>query len=146
MGNRLEGTASFEYEGQQYELTLNNRVLMHAEDVLDYSALDAAEEARNAMAQGRNPRLRTVVAIFYGALVQNHPEVTEDDAVDMFMDDESNAAQDAFKAVLLGVEAPEAKVGNAQAPKTEPPKKRSGTGKKSTGPTGKRGSRAKTSS
>ena len=110
MANKLEGTASFTYEGQEYRLTLNNRVLMDAEDVLGYSALDAAEEARQAMAVGRNPMLRTVVAIFWGALHQNHPTVSQDDAIDMFMG-EDPAAQNAFKQVLLGIDPPKP-VGN----------------------------------
>ena len=142
MGNRLEGTASFEYGGQQYDLTLNNRVLMHAEDVLGYSALDAAEEAKAAIAAGRNPMMRTIVALFYGALVQNHREVSEDMAFDMFFDD-GLAASAAFALILESVEPPDAKVGNVPAPQA---KARSGTSKKSSGPTGKRGSRAKTSS
>lgn len=127
MANRLEGTASFEYEGEDYRLTLNNRVLFEAEDVLGYSALDAAEHAKQAMAQGRNPMLKTVVALFYGALVQNHPGLTQDEAIDMFLGDDT-APQDAFKKVLLGVEPP--KVGNGKAGKAAP-KKRRGTGKKS---------------
>lgn len=112
MGNKLEGTATFEYEGQKYRLTLNNRVLMDAETVLGYSALDAAEEAKRAMAVGRNPMLRTVVAIFYGALHQNHPEVTEDGAIDMFMSDDP-AGQNAFKEILLGIDPPKP-VGNGK--------------------------------
>ncbi|MAG25026.1 hypothetical protein CMI47_05540 [Candidatus Pacearchaeota archaeon] len=112
MGNRLEGTATFDYEGQTYRLTLNNRVLMDAERVLGYSSLDAAEEARQALAVGRNPMLRTVVAIFYGALHQNHPAVTEDEAIDMFMADDP-APQTAFKEILLGVEPPKP-VGNGR--------------------------------
>lgn len=126
MGNRLEGTASFEYEGETYKLTLNNRVLMDAETVLGYSALDAAEEAKQAMAMGRNPMLRTVVAIFYGALHQNHPEVSEDDAVDMFIGGDP-AAQEAFKEVLLSTDAPEA-VGNGKKAGKQA-KRKSGTGK-----------------
>ena len=141
MANRLEGTATFDYEGQAYRLTLNNRVLLNAEDVLGYSALDAAEEAKQAMAAGRNPMLRTVVAIFYGALVQNHPGVSQDDAINMFMGDDPGP-QKAFKEVLLGTEPP--KVGNGLPPAAEV-RKPGGTGKKSTKPTARRASRAKTS-
>lgn len=136
MANRLEGTASFEYEGEDYRLTLNNRVLLEAETVLGYSALDAAEEAKQAMAVGRNPMLRTVVALFYGALVQNHPGISQDDAIDMFMGDDP-AAQKAFKDVLMGTDAP--KVGNGKKPPA-PKAKRSGTGTKSSG----RGAKAAT--
>lgn len=119
MGNRLEGTATFDYEGQKYRLTLNNRVLMDAEEVLGYSALDAAEEARQAMEVGRNPMLRTVVAIFWGALHQNHPGVSQDDAIEMFMG-EDPAAQEAFRKVLLGIDPPKP-VGNGKA-KAKPKK------------------------
>lgn len=137
MANRLEGTASFEYEGETYNLTLNNRVLMDAETILGYSALDAAEEAKQAMAMGRNPMLRTVVAIFYGALHQNHRHISEDYAIDMFMGGDP-AAQNAFKQVLLSIDPPEA-VGNGAAGKPEKPvKPKSGTGKRSSGRTGKR--------
>ena len=143
MGNRLEGTASFEYGGQEYHLTLNNRTLMHAEDVLGYSALDAAEEAQRAMATGRNPMLRTVVALFYGALVVNHPVITEDDAVDMFLDGEDSAAQEAFKAVLTSIDPPKP-VGNGAAKAAAKPKR--GTGKASSGRIAKRASGGKNSS
>lgn len=140
MGNRLEGTASFEYEGETYHLALNNRVLLNAERVLGYSALDAAEEAKQAMAMGRNPMLRTVVAIFYGALTQHHPHISEDDAIDMFMGDDP-APQQAFKEVLQGTEAPLGKA-RAAAPAA---KKQAGIGKKSSKPGAKPGSRRKTS-
>ena len=143
MGNRLEGTSSFEYGGQEYHLTLNNRTLMHAEDVLGYSALDAAEEAQRAMATGRNPMLRTVVALFYGALVVNHPVITEDDAVDMFLDGEDSAAQEAFKAVLTSIDPPKP-VGNGAAKAAAKPKR--GTGKASSGRIAKRASGGKNSS
>lgn len=135
MGNRLEGTATFDYEGETYRLTLNNRVLMDAETVLGYSALDAAEEAKHAMAQGRNPMLRTVVAIFWGALHQNHPAVTEDEAIDMFMGGDP-AAQNAFKEILLSIDPP-APVGNGKAGQVA--KSKSGTGNRSSARTAKQG-------
>jgi hypothetical protein len=147
MANAFEGTAEFEFSGKPYRLTLNNRVLMEAEDVLGYSALDAAEEAKAALAAGRNPMLRTVIALFYGALVQNHREVTQDQAIDMFMSDDP-AAQDAFKAVLRGTEPPASvasKAGNAPAAATTPKTKR-GAGKGSSRSGGARASRRKSSS
>lgn len=144
-GNRLEGTSSFQYEGETYHLTLNNRVLLSAEDVLGYSALDAAEEAKRAMAVGRNPRLRTVIALFYGALVQRHPQVSEDDAINMFLG-ETREPQEAFKKVLRGTDAP---LGNGPAadpePAASPKKKPAGTGKKSSRSGAKRDSRRKNS-
>ena len=144
MANALKGTATFTHEGQEYRLTLNNRVLMEAEDVLGYSALDAAEEAKQAMAVGRNPMLRTVIALFYGALVQNHREVTQDDAINMFLSDDP-AAQDAFKAVLRGTDVPEGN-GKAAAAATPAPKPRNGAGSGSSKAGGKLASRKKSSS
>lgn len=149
MANALQGTATFRYpdgDGPEYRLILNNRVLMEAETVLGYSALDAAEEAKHALAVGRNPMLRTVIALFYGALVQNHRDVSEDDAIDMFLSD-NPAAKDAFKAVLLGTDAPsiQKKVeGNGKA--GAKPRANRGTGSASSKAGGKRASVRKSSS
>lgn len=144
MANALQGTATFEHEGQDYRLTLNNRVLMEAEDVLGYSALDAAEEAKQAIAVGRSPMLRTIVALFYGALVQNHRGVTQDEAIKMFLSDDP-AAQDAFKAVLRGTDVPEGN-GKAVAADKPTPKTRNGAGSGSSRAGGKPASRKKSSS
>jgi hypothetical protein len=137
MGNALQGTAEFIFEGSSYGLTLNNKVMLDAERVLGYSALDAAEEAKQALAMGRNPMLRTVIAIFYGALVQNHPAISQDEAIDMFMD--CPAAQKAFADALQGSEMPLGKrqaaaskaLKAARAPRAAKAKKRPGIGKKS---------------
>lgn len=149
MANALQGTATFQYpdeDGREFRLVLNNRVLMEAETVLGYSALDAAEEAKQALALGRNPMLRTVIALFYGALVQNHRDVSEDDAIDMFLSD-NPAAKDAFKQVLLSTEAPalnSTPAGNGPS-KPKPPAKR-GTGSASTKAGARRASGRKSSS
>jgi len=142
MGNRLEGTASFEYEGQEYHLTLNNRVLIEAEEVLGYSALDAAEEARVAMQRGMRPKLKTVAAIFYGAIIQQHPGLTEDNALDMFLGDDREPLE-AFKKILVGIVPPEP-VGNGTTQNAAKPKR--GTGKQSSVRTAKRVSAEKSSS
>ena len=145
MGIALEGTAAFEFGGKRYQLTLNNRVLMEAEDVLGYSALDAAEEAKAALAVGRNPMLRTVVALFYGALVQHHREVSQDEAIDMFLSAEDPAAQEAFKAILRGTDVPDVSGnGVAAAPATRSAKNGAGSGSSKAG--AKRASRRKSSS
>lgn len=143
MGNALQGTAEFVFEGSSYSLTLNNKVMLDAERVLGYSALDAAEEAKQAIAMGRNPMLRTVVAIFFGALVQNHPEIDQDQAIDIFMD-EGKAAQKAFAEALQGTDMP---LGNAPAAarKSQAAKKSPGTGKKSIKPGARPRSRRKNS-
>lgn len=149
MANALQGTATFHYpeggDGKDYRLTLNNRVLLEAEDVLGYSALDAAEQAKAAMDQGLNPMLRTVIALFYGALVQNHREVSEDDAIDMFMGD-NPAPKDAFRAVLTGTDAPAVASGNAGNGKAAKPQTSRGTGTASSKAGGKRASGRKSSS
>lgn len=149
MANSLEGTASFVFEGREFTLTLNNRVLIEAEDVLGYSALDAAEEAKAALAVSRNPRLKTVVALFYGAVVQNHRELTESDAIDMFLDPEDRSAQEAFKALLTATDVPDTgtkgAAGNAvAAAATRKPSGGAGTGSIKAG--ARRGSARKSSS
>lgn len=129
----LDGAASFRFpdaDGKEYRLVLNNRVLMEAEDVLGYSALDAAEEAKAALAIGRNPMLRTVVALFYGALIQNHREVTQDEAIDMFLDS-GGVASEAFKSILKGTDVPDL-AGNGAAAARPARKKSGGAGKVST--------------
>lgn len=149
-GNRFEGTASFMYEGVPYRLVMNNRVLLEAEDVLGYSAIDAAEEAKQALASGRNPKLRTVVALFYGALVQNHPGVSQDMAIAMFMDDDE-APKQAFRAALRATDVPAsdgaegngAKLASANPPANQSPKSKAGTGKTSSGRGAAAGSRRK---
>lgn len=145
--SRLEGTASFEHDGKTYNLVLNNRVLLAAEEVLGYSALDACEEAKRALEQGRNPMLRTVVAIFYGALMQRHPDVTQDLAIDMFMGGSADA-QGAFRRVLQATDAPPPAPGSqtGNGPRAaKPPSKRSGIGTASSAPGVKAGSRRKSS-
>ena len=133
MGSALKGKGSFEYDGETINLTINNSILMDAEEVLGYSALDAVEEAKNAIAQGRNPMLRTVVAIFYGAVVQEQPHIDQKTAIDMFMD-EGKAAQKAFLDALKGTDMPA--LGNPAAAasntqKAKGRKKSLGPGKKS---------------
>ena len=149
MANALQGTAKFRYpdeDGREFRLVLNNRVLLEAETVLGYSALDAAEEAKQAMAVGRNPMLRTVVALFFGALVQNHRDVSEDDAIDMFLSD-NPAAKDAFKEVLLGTDAPAIPPKHAgNGPAKSKARAKRGTGSASTKAGAKRASARKSSS
>lgn len=152
MANAIKGTASFTYgEGSgaaRYDLVLNNRVLMDAETVLGYSAFDAIEEVKAAVAIGRNPMLRTVVALFYGALAQRHPEVDQDSAIDMFMDENRVAAQ-AFMELLKAAEPPRGsgQAGNAGVATRKPPTEKSarGAGKKSSKAGARAGSRRKNS-
>lgn len=152
MANIIKGTASFTLgEGsgaQTYDLVLNNRMLMDAEAVLGYSAFDAVEEVKAAVSMGRNPMLRTVVALFYGALVQKHPDVDQNDAIDMFMDDNRIAAQ-AFLKLLEAAAPPADKgpAGNAGVATRKPrtATKSRGAGKKSSKAGARAGSRRKNS-
>ncbi|MBT0667077.1 hypothetical protein HT136_01680 [Novosphingobium profundi] len=145
--NPLLGTATFVFpsdpaaEGrQEFHLVLNNRVWIEAEAVLGYSILDAVEELRAALESGRNPRLKTMCAIVYGGLKQNHPDVTEDMIVDMFL-----SGDPAFKAGVLqamrGAQLPDipdeedVQQGNVQAPRGG--KSKVGTGSGSSNRTGK---------
>lgn len=96
MANALEGTARFTFAGCDYLLVLDNRVWIEAEDVLGYSVLDAVEELRAALNQGRNPRLKTMCAIVYGGLKANHPDITEDAVLEMFFSEDQ-----AFRAAVM---------------------------------------------
>lgn len=106
MASPLEGTATFIFEGHEYHLKLGNRAFYHAEDVLGFSVLDAVEEMRAALDLGRNPRLKTIVALVYGGLKDNHPHITEDMVVEMFMS-EDPSVRDAVTKALRGAQMPD---------------------------------------
>lgn len=108
MASPLEGAVSFEFEGHEYHLKLGNRAFYNAEDVLGYSVLDAVDEMKAALDTGRNPRLKTIVALVYGGLKDNHPHVSEDTVVDMFMS-EDPTVRDAVLKALRGAQMPDAK-------------------------------------
>ncbi|MBB4857199.1 hypothetical protein HNO88_000506 [Novosphingobium chloroacetimidivorans] len=138
-GNPLLGTATFLYPadgGQEYRLTLNNRVWIEAEDVLGYSILDAVEELRLALKTGRNPRLKVMCAIVYGGLRQHHADVTETDVVDMFMSGEPDFKEAVLKA-MRGAQLPDTPddaSGNGAAPQGAPTSSSVGTGSGSSSP------------
>lgn len=138
----LTGEASFTYEGETYRLTLNNRAFYRAEQALGYSSLAAAEQLKADIDAGRYPMLQHIVAFFYGALIQNHPAVSEDDAIDMVMSADQSIL-DALRSVLTGSDMPEAGNGAAAAGTTRTAK--SGTGKGSSKAGGKRASGRKSS-
>ncbi|MBH9537527.1 hypothetical protein [Novosphingopyxis sp. YJ-S2-01] len=144
MGNAYEGTSSFEYGGETYRMTLNNRILIDMEDVLGYSSLDAIEETKQAIAQGMNPKLKVMIAILYASLVRNHPGITEDFVIDMAMSGDPEVK----KGISAAMKATDIPVGNAKAAAEtpEPESKSGGAGKASTKPGAKRGSRTKSSS
>jgi hypothetical protein len=113
MASPLEGAATFTFEGYEYHLKLGNRAFYNAEDVLGYSVLDAVEEMKAALDAGRNPRLKTIVALVYGGLKENHPLITEDLVVEMFMS-EDPSVRDAVMKALRGAQMPDsAPIGTA---------------------------------
>ncbi len=143
MGNALEGTARFSYGGQTYHLVLSNRVWIDAESVLGYSILDAVEELRAALQTGRNPRLKTMCAIVYGGLCRQHPDISEDDVVDMFLSGDKGF-RDAVLEAMQGAQLPDAPTGAVASAVGKAPGAKAATGKtgarKSAG-TGKKSSR-----
>jgi hypothetical protein len=106
MASPLEGSATFTFEGHEYRLKLGNRAFYHAEDVLGFSVLDAVDEMKAALDTGRNPRLQTIVALVYGGLKDNHPLITEDLVVEMFMS-EDPAVREAVMKALRGAQMPD---------------------------------------
>lgn len=106
MRNPLEGMASFVFGGQEWHLKLDNRAFYHAEDVLGFSVLDAVEQMRAALAAGKNPMLKTIVALVYGGLKLNHPQVDEDTVISMFMS-EDPAVREAVLKAMRGAQMPD---------------------------------------
>ena len=129
-GNPLLGEASFRYGGESYRLVLNNRVWIEAEEILGCSILDVVEDLRAALEAGRNPRLKHMMAIVYGGLIQHHPEVTQDQVLDMFMSGDVGFRQAVIEA-MRGAQLPDipdedaGDEGNVPAPAS---KKRAGAG------------------
>jgi hypothetical protein len=108
--NRLQGEAHFTYEGRAFKLTINNRSLLEAEEVLGESMLDFGNEILLALQAGRNPRMKHICAIVFGGLVINHADITEDEVIDMVMSGDENVRQGIFNA-MRGVQAPAADSG-----------------------------------
>lgn len=130
MASPLEGSATFTFEGHEYHLKLGNRAFYNAEDVLGYSVLDAVEEMKAALDTGRNPRLKTIVALVYGGLKENHPLITEDLVVEMFMS-EDPSVRDAVTKALRGAQMPDSKpIGGSPGQEGKGPQtKAGGTGR-----------------
>ncbi len=141
MGNALEGSARFTFEGQDYLLVLNNRVWIEAENILGYSILDVVEELRVALESGRNPKLAHMAAVVCGGLRQNHPDISEDDVLGMFFSGDAgfrNAVLEAMQGAQMPTSgaATASAVGNAQKRKAP-----GGTGKTSSSAGARAGSR-----
>jgi len=146
--NPLKGEAEFAYGGQVFRVSLNNRAWIEAEEVLGYSMLDVIEELKAALDAGRNPKIKHMVALMYGGLVQNHPDITEDDALDMVFSGDPGVKK-GLLAAIAGAQPPEVTedddeadtAGNASAPVAA----KGGTGKKSSAPGAKPASTRKAS-
>lgn len=136
MANILDGRASFAFEGQHYDLVLDNEVMIDAEDVLGGSWLDAIEEYQRETAMGKKPRLKTICAIVYGGLKRNHPEITQKHVIDMICSEDPQVML-AINQAMRGAQSPDLappKVPEGNAPKVvkvaKPrAKRRAGTGK-----------------
>ena len=132
MSHPLSGIAEFAFQGVSYVLKLDNRAFYHAEDVLGFSVLDAVEEMRAALQSGKNPMLKTIVALVYGALKENHPDIAQDTVIEMFMSDDPTVREAVMKAMrgaqtpdIAPPPAPKGQAGNARKGKKT---SRGGTG------------------
>lgn len=136
MANILDGRANFEFDGHNYDLVLDNEVMLDAEDILGRSWLDAIEEYQRETAMGQKPRLKTICAIVYGGLKRNHPEITQKNVIDMICSEDPQVMM-AINQAMRGAQSPDlapprSPEGNApKAAKSAKPgaKSRAGTGK-----------------
>lgn len=106
MSHPLNGVAEFAFRGVNYLLKLDNRAFYYAEDVLGFSVLDAVEQMRAALQAGRNPMLKTIVALVYGGLKENHPDIAENTVIDMFMSEDPTVREAVMKA-MRGAQTPD---------------------------------------
>ncbi len=146
MGNRLEGSARFTYEGATYLLVFNNRTWIEAEEVLGQSILDIVPEIKAALDAGLNPRLKHVVALAYGGLIQSHPDITEDAVIDMVLS-KHDGFRNAVLEAMQGAQLPDAEdpgAGEAKAAKAKS-RPKAGAGKRSSPRGAKAGSTRKRS-
>lgn len=141
------GEAGFQYEGENFRITLDNMALLEAESVLGESMLDFIPQIAATIEAGGNPQMRHMAAIFYGGLKQNHPDITQKQVVDMVMSRDQGLLGALSKA-MAGVEVPDDPEGNVSAPAAQSrgrKKKKAGTGTGSSKRGAKRVSRQKTS-
>ncbi|WP_066045635.1 MULTISPECIES: hypothetical protein [Sphingomonadales] len=106
MQNPLQGIASFTFGGREWHLKLDNRALYYAEDVLGYSSLDAVNQVRADLTAGKTPLMKTIVALVYGGLKQNHPDIDEDTVLEMFLS-EDPIVRDAVMKAMRGTQMPD---------------------------------------
>ncbi len=74
--------------------------------MLGFSVLDAVEQMRAALQAGRNPMLKTIVALVYGGLKENHPDIAENTVIDMFMSEDPTVREAVMKA-MRGAQTPD---------------------------------------
>ncbi|MFZ5667186.1 MAG: hypothetical protein ACOY7L_18375 [Pseudomonadota bacterium] len=107
MSHPLSGVAEFAFRGVNYLLKLDNKALYYAEDILrGDSIIDRIEAMKAALEQGRRPQLQTIVAVAYGGLKENHPDIAEETVIDMFMS-EDPMVQEAMLLAMRGVQTPD---------------------------------------
>lgn len=81
--NKQKGELSFEADGKTYTLQYSHRSLVLLEQKLDKGLLKIMGEME---AWGKKPeelRLGTVSLILWAGLKKHHPDMTEDDAIDL---------------------------------------------------------------
>lgn len=136
-GNPLKGEAEFTYDGRVFHLSLNNRAWIEAEEVLGVSMLDVIDELKATLDAGRNPKIKHMVALMFGGLVQNHPDVTEDYVLDMVFSGDAGVKK-GLLAAIAGTQPPDLvddeEEAGAEGNVSAPAAAKGGTGKKSSAP------------
>jgi len=79
MDNRAKGEVSFELAGAVYVARFSMDALIRAEESLDMGI----EEIFRSLE--KKPRLKIIRALFYAALAENHPELNERLAGELFL-------------------------------------------------------------
>lgn len=128
------GEGRFEYEGDEYVITLNNMALLQAEAKLNESILDFMPELMAKLENKVNPQVRHITALVYGGLKINHPYIREEFVVDLCIRRHEGLLE-ALVMAMSGVEVPDDPEGNVSAPATKrrgKTKKKAGTGTGST--------------
>lgn len=143
------GEAEFVYAGQIYRITLNNMALLEAEGVLGESMMDFLPQLQAAISTGANPQIRHLAAIIFGGLKNNHPQITQDDVVDMAMSRDP-ALIKAMVEAMEAIEVPEddsGEPGNVRTAGNRQQRRaaKAGAGTRSTGSGRKEGSNRKPS-
>lgn len=81
----LRGESTVTAGDRTLRLVMTNQAWMNVEDVLDESYLDVLEYLGRCIAEGRNPKMRTLRALLWAACGEHHPDVSLDDAATLLM-------------------------------------------------------------